>query len=157
MGIRFSRLVRSGYQSDIGDRFAADRAVRAKASTDRMVFMSHKTGDRQAASVAQHIALRHKVEVYMAEWDDEVDTDSIELPDYIMKTIRASNGFLVNVTSAITDSMWIGYEIGGAHALGTVRAKIMYTSVNRLPSVVGVLKTLRSQNELDSWIITCIL
>ena len=119
--------------------------------------MSHKTGDRQAASVAQHIAQRHRVEVYMAEWDDEVDTDSIELPDYIMKTIRASNAFLVNVTSAISHSMWIGYEIGGAHALGTIRAKIMYTSVYRLPSVVGALETLRSQTELDRWIISNVL
>ena len=115
--------------------------------------MSHKTGDWQAVSVAQYIAQRHRVEVYMAEWDDQVDTDSVELPDYIMKSIRESNGFLVNVTSAIADSMWIGYEIGGAHAMGKSRAKIMYESVYRLPSVVGALETLRGQNELDLWII----
>ena len=153
MGIRFTRLVRSGYQADIQSRSIADGVVSAKAATDRMVFMSHKTGDSQAASVAQYIAQRHGVEVYMVEWDDQVDTDSIELPDHIMKSIRKSDGFLVNVTHAIVNSMWIGYEIGGAHAMGKSRAKIMYDSVYSLPSVVSALETLRSQSELDRWVV----
>ena len=34
-----------------------------------------------------------------------------------MRAIQNSNGFLVNVIAEIAVSMWIGYEIGGAHAM----------------------------------------
>ena len=88
----------------------------------------------------------------MAEWDDEVYGDSTALPDHIMKAIRQSNGFLVNVIAEIAVSMWIGYEIGGAHAMGKSRAKIMYAQVPRLPSGVGALSSLRNRGELDRWV-----
>lgn len=78
--------------------------------------------------------------------------DSDNLPDHIMRAIRKSDGFLVNVVADIAVSMWIGYEIGGAHAMEKSRAKIMYRQVGRLPSVVGALETLRNRNELDRWI-----
>ena len=90
----------------------------------------------------------------MTEWDDDVQGDSTELPDHIMTAIKKSDGFLVNVISEIAVSMWIGYEIGGAHAMEKSRAKIMYNEVRRLPSVVGALRSLRSRNELDLWILT---
>ena len=41
-----------------------------------MVFMSHKTGDDQAEREAKRITRQHRVEVYMAEWDDDVVGDS---------------------------------------------------------------------------------
>ena len=119
--------------------------------------MSHKTGDGQAVVEARHIAQTYRVQVYMAEWDDNVEGDSNRLPDYIMTAIRKSNGFLVNVIAEIAVSMWIGYEIGGAHAMQKDRAKIMYRDVGRLPSVVGALTSLRSRRELDTWIRTHIL
>lgn len=92
----------------------------------------------------------------MAEWDDDVQGDSSRLPDHIMTAIRKSDGFLVNVITQIRESMWVGYEIGGAHAMEKLRAKIMYTEVSRLPSVVGTLKPLRNRTELDIWIRTII-
>ena len=118
-----------------------------------MVFMSHKTGDVKAVAEAQYIAERHRIEVYIAEWDDEIYGDSNALPAHIMQAIRKSDGFLVNVIADIAVSMWIGYEIGGAHAMEKSRAKIMYNYVRRLPSVVGALRSLRNRGELDQWII----
>ena len=156
MAIRFNRLVRPG-QPDIQNRFLAEDVVRSKTATDAMVFMSHKTGDDRAEKEARYISDRHKVKVYMAEWDDSVDGDSNQLPDHIMDSIRKSEGFLVNVIPAISVSMWVGYEIGGAHAMRKARAKIMYTEVGRLPSVVGALTSLRSRVALDRWITTNVL
>ena len=95
---------------------------------------------------------QHAVSVYMAEWDDRVDSDSMELPDYIMGAIRSSSGFLVNVTAAIAASMWIGYEIGEAHAMELSRAKIMTNRVPTLPSVVAALDSLSGCSALDHWI-----
>ena len=117
-----------------------------------MVFMSHKTGDRQAEREAQYISLMHRVMVYMAEWDDHVQTDSDQLPDHIMTAIRKCDGFLVNVSAEIAVSMWIGYEIGGAHAMQKPRARIMHEWITDLPSVVNVLERLRDRYELDRWI-----
>ena len=151
MAIRFNRLVQPG-EPDIKTRMLADAVVRSKAATDKIVFMSHKTGDAQAEKEAKHISEKHKVKVYMAEWDDSVDGDSNELPDHIMESIRKSNGFLVNVIAEIAVSMWIGYEIGGAHAMEKSRAKIMYADVGHLPSVVRALDSLRDRETLDSWI-----
>ena len=156
MAIRFNMLVRP-HQLDTQNRFVAESVVRKKAASDTMVFMSHKTGDIQAVAEAQYIARKHEVGVYMAEWDDDVCGDSNELPDYIMSAIRKSDGFLVNVIAEIAVSMWIGYEIGGAHAMEKSRAKIMYNEVRRLPSVVGALEALRSRSALDRWIVTKVL
>ena len=117
-----------------------------------MVFMSHKTGDKQAESDAEYIAQTHGVQVYVAEWDDQVDGDSKELPDYIMNAIRESDAFLVSVIEEIRISMWIGYEIGGAHALQKSRARIMHNYVRSLPSVVEALESLWTRDGLDLWI-----
>ena len=153
MAIKFNKLIRPGYFTTY-DRFLAESAVNSRSVSDKMVFMSHKTGDSKAEKVAEYISDNHRVQVYMAEWDDAVQGDSNELPNHIMTAIRKSDGFLVNVIAQIRESMWIGYEIGGAHAMGKSRAKFMYTEVSRLPSVVSALKTLRSWNELDIWIRT---
>ena len=156
MAIRFNRLVRPG-QPDLQSRVLAEAVLRSKAATDTMVFMSHKTGDDQAETEAKYIASKHEVKVYMAEWDGYVDGDSNQLPDHIMDAIRRSDGFLVNVIAGIAVSMWIGYEIGGAHAMRKSRAKIMYREVGRLPSVVGALTSLCSRGALDRWITTNVL
>ena len=155
MEIRFNKLVRPD-QPDIEIRSVAEDVVRSKtaAAGDTMVFMSHKTGDVQAEIEAEYIASKHRVKVYMAEWDGGVVGDSNQLPDYIMNAIRKSDGFLVHVIAEIVESMWIGYEIGGAHAMNKFRAKIMYKAVGRLPSVVGALESLGSRNALDRWIVT---
>ena len=156
MAIRFNTLVRPD-QSAIRTRFAVDSFLSTKDARDAMVFMSHKTGDSRAQSEATYIAQRHGVHVYMAEWDDEVDGDSPVLPDYIMNAIRQSNGFLVNVRPDIKASMWIGYEIGGAHAMQKRRASIMYDVVYGLPSVVAALAKLSTRAALDRWITTNVL
>ena len=155
MAIKFNRLIRPGYMSTY-DRSVAESAVNLKSVRDTLVFMSHKTGDLKAVAEAEYISVEHRVQVYMAEWDDDVQGDSSRLPDHIMTAIRKSDGFLVNVIAQIRESMWIGYEIGGAHAMEKLRAKIMYTEVSRLPSVVGALKPLRNRTELDIWIRTII-
>jgi len=152
MAIRFNRLVRPG-QADTRERYLAESYLRRKSVSDTMIFMSHKTGDEKAEATARYIAEKHQIKVYMAEWDDEIYGDSNALPDHIMQAIRKSNGFLVNVIAEIVVSMWIGYEIGGAHAMEKSRAKIMYNDVRRLPSVVRALRSLRNRNELDQWII----
>ena len=153
MAIRFNKFFNPG-RAAVLNRSSADSSVHAMDSGDRMVFMSHKSGDRQAEEHAQYIMQRHGVSVYMVEWDDHVDSDSTELPDYIMTAIRRSSAFLVNVTAAIAVSMWIGYEIGGAHAMGKSRAKIMFSLVPDLPSVVAALDSLRDRFALDQWIAT---
>ena len=151
MAIMFNRLIRPGL-GDTRERVLAESYLNLKSAADTMVFLSHKTGDAKAEVEARYIADKHRVQVYMAEWDDEVYGDSSALPDHIMKAIRQSDGFLVNVIAEIAVSMWIGYEIGGAHAMGKSRAKIMYGQVRRLPSVVGALRSLRNRGELDRWI-----
>ena len=151
MALRFNRLIRPNLpDTTYSDR--AERIVTAKSAGDIMVFMSHKTGDAQAETIAKDIANRHKIEIYMAEWDDTVQTGSIDLPEHIMRAIRKSDGFLVNVIAEIAVSMWIGYEIGGAHAMHKPRAKIMYAPVPRLPSVVSALASLTDQYAVDQWI-----
>ena len=151
MSIRFSGLIRPG-QGIVRSRYAADIWVGIKDASTAMVFMSHKTGDKQAEMEAEYIAQAHGVQVYMAEWDDRIAGDSQELPDYIMNAIRESDGFLVSVIEEIRISMWIGYEIGGAHALQKSRARIMHNSVHSLPSVVAALESLWTRNALDLWI-----
>ncbi|WP_419856631.1 hypothetical protein [Candidatus Palauibacter irciniicola] len=156
MSVRFNRLVRpDGTHTTY--RPIANRELLSKKISDKMIFMSHKTGDEQAAGVAYYISKKHGIHVYMAEWDDNVEDDSSELPDYIMDEIRRSDGLLVHVIAAIALSMWIGYEIGGAHALEKKRAKVMYREIHGLPSVVGALERLGNRDELDRWIIRNVL
>ena len=151
MAIRFNKLIR--LQATTLSLSEAGQAVRSKtAASPEMVFMSHKTGDRQAEEEAKYINRRHRVEVYLVEWDDNTEDNSDRLPEHIMDAIRKSDGFLVHVIAEIAVSMWIGYEIGGAHAMGKSRAKIMYNRVSRLPSVVNVLESLHSRIALDLWI-----
>ena len=156
MALRFNRIVQTD-QREIRSRMIAENVLSLKTARDKILFMSHKTGDDQAVAEARYIARIYRVQVYMAEWDDNVDGDSNQLPDYIMSAIRKSDGFLVNVIAEIAVSMWIGYEIGGAHAMQKDRAKVMYSDVGRLPSVVAALTSLRNRRELDWWIKTYIL
>ena len=153
MPVIFNKLVRPGF-AETRNMYSAENVVVAKTASDKMVFMSHKTGDLQAEREANYISEKHRLLVYMTEWDDDVQGDSSELPNQIMAAIRKSDGFLVNVIAEIAISMWIGYEIGGAHAMEKSRAKIMYRKIYRLPSVVGALASLISRDELDQWIRT---
>ena len=131
---------------DSADRFFSSRPGYA------VIFMSHKTGDTQAEREATRISKEHKIGVYMAEWDKNIVGDSEEMPEYIMNAIRNCRAFLVHVDSSISDSMWIGYEIGGAHVMHKQRAKIMYKKVFDLPSVVKTLKSLEDTYDVDKWI-----
>ena len=131
--------------------------IHLKATGERMVFMSHKTSDTSTDNEARYITNQHGIWVYMAEWDDNVCGDSNELPNLIMNSISKSDGFLVNVSAKIAISMWIGYEIGGAHAMQKPRAKIIYNDVRRLPSVVKALSSLRNGHELVQWTNTMFL
>ena len=154
MALRFNKLFRPELQiiQDHAFRAQADSALSAMTAIDKLVFMSHKTGDWSAENEARHIVSTHRVAVYLAEWDDNVQGDSNQLPDYIMNAIRRSNGFLVNVSATIGASMWIGYEIGGAHAMGKSRARRMHAFIAPLPSVVGALDPLHDRAALDRWI-----
>lgn len=116
------------------------------------VFISHKTNDPDSEDLARYITRMHGVITYLAEWDPNVIADSPSLPDYIMREIQRSRGFLVNVRPEITISMWVGYEIGGAHAHQVPRAKIMFKPVIGIPSVVESLESLRNLQDLDGWI-----
>ena len=156
MPIRFDTLIRRG-QPATRSRSEADIFLNTKDASATVVFMSHKTGDSRAELEARYIAQTHGVNVYMAEWDEDVDGDSPVLPDHIMKAIKQSNGFLVHVRPDIGASMWIGYEIGGAHAMQKRRARIMYSTVYDLPSVVAALERLPNRDALDRWITTNIV
>ena len=155
MALEFSKLIyREGmYEYNVA---SVESLLRTKMSYDRLVFMSHKMGDKKAEDEAKYINREHDVWVYMAEWDDKLQKDTSELPKKIMDVIKISNGFLVHVIEEIKNSMWIGYEIGGAHASNKKSAKIMYNyngdSVYELPSVVKALYPLDSKYELDNWI-----
>ena len=71
-----------------------------------------------------------------------------------MTHIRTSHGFLVSVRPQIAISMWVGYEVGGAHAHGVPRAKLLFDATHGMPTVVEALDPLRSRPELDAWITT---
>jgi len=151
MSVRFRRIV--GLTDGTELRYAQAPRSSYAAATDTIVFLSHKTNDPTATKVATYINQVHHAIVYVAEWDDDVPHDQQgSLPRYLMDRIRECNGFLVNVNSTITMSMWIGYEIGGAHAFSKTRAKFMPTYVPRLPSVLDDLRRLSSYTALDSWI-----
>ena len=134
------------------ESYRYNNELRASMRSDPIVFISHKTGDQNAEQLAREITRTHKVVTYLAEWDDNVEGDSVELPDYIMNVISNSKGFLVCVRQSITYSMWIGYEIGGAHANDISSAKTNFQQVRNLPSVLEVLESLESRAELDDWI-----
>ena len=172
--IAFKRIVLGkDARSDIVERDRAERIVNALRSEGpyalqrfyltfgqieklrKVVFMSHKTNDRDAEREARYISSKHNVAVYMAEWDGGTQNpNSLALPAYIMQAIGTSCGFLVHVIVEIATSMWIGYEVGVAHALDTPRARITYNAGQRLtlPAVVGALPSLDDRNALDSWI-----
>ena len=114
--------------------------------------MSHKTGDIQAETEAKRIREKHRVDVFLAEWDENITHDTDELPEYIMDAIKDSDAFLVHVIEQIKTSMWIGYEIGGAHAMSKARARIMSKSVINLPSVVRALPRLDNALAVDNWV-----
>lgn len=151
MAIRFNRLIRPGMQ-DTYASYVAENYLNTKSTVETMVFLSHKTGDTKAVGEANYIVQEDGVRVYMAEWDDNVHGESTDFPAYIMRAIGKCDGFLLNVIPEIGSSLWIGYEIGGAHAMGKTQAKIMYESVVSLPSVVNALLSLRDRGELDRWI-----
>ena len=151
MAIKFNRLIRPDLP-DTTNWLPVGIDMLYKSATEPMIFMSHKTGDRQAEQEANYISNQHGVQVYMVEWDDNIQGDSNELPYYIMFAIRKSDGFLVNVIPNLAVSMWVGYEIGVAHAMEKPSAKIMYSQMLGLPSVVGALSTLHSRSGLDRWI-----
>ena len=165
--IRFNRIVLGdGEDSDIRDRAEADELVRVLLRGDayrvsqgqlvsRIVFMSHKTGDLDAEKEARYIGSKHNVAVYMAEWDPNIQNPTcLRLPGYILRVIKASLGFLVHVIEDITHSMWVGYEVGVAHAFGTPRARITFNAspAPALPAVVKALQPLKNHAKLDSWI-----
>ena len=130
----------------------AEDTIQKQSRQRRKVFISHKTNDVHAENLAKYITRKHRVITYLAEWDPNVHADSPTLPDYIMRHIRTSQGFLVSVRPQIAISMWVGYEIGGAHAYSVPRAKIMFTRATGLPSVVEALPPLANHDELDVWI-----
>ena len=172
--IAFKRIILGeDARSDIGDRDRAEKIVNALRSEEpyalqrlnlppaqveklrKFVFMSHKTNDWAAEREARYISSKHNVAVYMAEWDGGIQNpNSLALPAYIMHAIGASCGFLVHVILEIGTSMWIGYEVGVAHALDTRRARITYNAGQRLtlPAVVGALPSLDDRTALDWWI-----
>ena len=126
--------------------------LRASFTTDPILFISHRTGDRHAEVLAEEITSNHKVTTYLVEWDDTVQGDSVELPNYIMNVISKCKGFLVCVQQDIGYSMWVGYEIGGAYAYNVSRAKVNFVYARNLPSVLEILESLTSQSQLDNWI-----
>ena len=154
MAIAFNLLMVPGFEEVRGyqSRGLAQERISGLQAGTRLVFMSHKTGDRSAEAEARYIMVTHRVAVYLAEWDSNVAGDAPSLPDYIMNAIRRSQGFLVNVIGSIGSSMWVGYEIGGAHAVEKPRARIDYQNVTGLPSVVLALARLSSRARLDAWI-----
>ena len=147
----FNKLIVHDRRADIVSAYYADNFF-ARNPEYLVIFMSHKTGDTQAEREARRISEKHEVEVYMAEWDKSIEGDSKELPEHIMKAIRSCRAFLVHVVSAIANSMWIGYELGGAHAMQKQRAKITYQKVCDLPSVVEALESLDDTYAVDQWI-----
>ena len=128
--------------------------VQRQVRSRKKIFISHKTNDSHAEALALYITQKHRLVTYLAEWDPNANPSSPTLPDYIMTQIRTSRGFLVSVRPQIAISMWVGYEIGGAHAHGVPRAKLVFSAVGSMPSVVEALHALRSRQQLDAWITT---
>lgn len=153
MGVRFSGFVSGSTGAAVSFSNVRGELRKSRILGTKLLFLSHKTNDPTAEALAEAIGKDGGVDVYMAEWDDNltVDSGNEALPPYIMEHIRRSDGFLVNANEAIRVSMWVGYEIGGAHALQKQRAKFMRRQVT-LPSVVAVLKTLDSYHKVIEWV-----
>ena len=151
--VRFNRAFYPDYTGSAGEiKSAAVASSHRQATRGQQIFISHKTNDPQVEDLARYITIQHGIITYLAEWDPNVWHDSLALPDYIMREIRNSQGFLVKVRPQIAISMWVGYEIGGAHAHGVPSAKMMFSHVSGMPSVVEALKSLMSYPDLDNWI-----
>ena len=157
--VRFNRAFFPDYTSTAREAksAAAHASFKSQATGRQQVFISHTTNDSQAEEVARHITSQHGIVTYLAEWDPNVRHDSPELPDYIMHEIQTSHGFLVNVRPQIAISMWVGYEIGGAHAHRVPSAKMTFSHVPGMPSVVEALKSLMGYQDLDDWIRSYVL
>ena len=150
--VRFNKAFYPDPTGTIQETAEFTASVQRQASGRRKVFISHKTNDPHAEELAQYITRQHGIVTYLAEWDPGVNPNSPTLPDYIMDHIRTSQGFLVSVRPQIAISMWVGYEIGGAHAHRVPRAKMVFDPVPAMPSVLEAIRALRSRSELDSWI-----
>ncbi|MDE0106919.1 MAG: hypothetical protein OXN96_03875 [Bryobacterales bacterium] len=151
--VRFNTAFYPGDAGSVRETKSASNASAQRLTAGgRQVFISHKTDDSQAEEVARYITTQHGIITYLAEWDPNVRHDSLALPDYIMREIQISDGFLVNVRPQIAISMWVGYEIGGAHAHEVPSAKMMFSHVTGMPSVVEALKSLKDYPDLDDWI-----
>lgn len=150
MGVRFHRLV--GVANEYELRHAQLSRSSYYPSIGKLVFLSHKTNDPTADALAELISRNYGATVYMAEWDDDMPDSQGTLPSYLMEKIRECDGFLVNVSSKIAVSMWIGYEIGGAHALSKSRAKYFPTHIPHLPSVLDDLRKLSDPTTLEHWV-----
>ena len=156
--VRFNRAFYRDYTGTAREATSATHASSERQATGRQqVFISHKTNDSQAEEVARYITTQHGIITYLAEWDPNVGYDSLALPDYIMREIQISDGFLVNVRPQIAISMWVGYEIGGAHAHRVPSAKMTFSHVPGMPSVVEALKSLMGYQDLDDWIRSYVL
>ena len=151
--VRFNRAFFPDATGTVRETASFTASVQRQASGRNKVFISHKTNDRHAEELAQYITRRHRIVTYLAEWDPSANPNSPTLPDHIMHHIRTSQGFLVSVRPQIAISMWVGYEIGGAHAHGVPRAKMVFNPVPAMPSVLEAIPALRSRPELDAWII----
>ena len=152
MGIKFNLFLRFDGENIHRSQLAEDIVKTAEYQSIIQIFLSHKTGDPEAENIARYIQKKHRVNVYVAEWDDNVYGDSNHLPSYIMNIIKLTDGFLVNATRQVKDSMWIGYEVGGAHASEKIMAKTIFEYCPELPSVVSALRSLKNYEELDKWI-----
>ena len=151
--VQFSNLVVDGIITQTKD-YPITAGQQYVDSELKRIFMSHKTGDTAAESEAKRITKTHRVIVYMAEWDPGVTPSSNKLPDYLLRHIHISHGFLVHVSRPISISMWVGYEIGGAHAFGVKRARVEKSSAGLLPTVLSALEKLSNNYEVDQWIRT---
>ena len=150
--VRFNRAFYPDATGTVRETAEFTASVRRQVSGRKKVFISHKTNDPHAEELAQYITRRHHIVTYLAEWDPGVNPNSPTLPDYIMDHIRTSQGFLVSVRPQIAISMWVGYEIGGAHAHRVPRAKMVFDPVHAMPSVLEAIRALHTRSELDSWI-----
>lgn len=152
MGIHFNRLV-NGPTYQTRSIVEASDSIRGKATSTKVIFLSHKTEDSaNAEALGEYIYNTYGAWAYLTKWDDNVESDDVALPDYIMYRIRACNGLLVSVTTRISVSMWVGYEIGGAHAMQKNLARYMHYNLPILPSVVAALPSIESYADLGNWI-----
>ena len=152
MGIHFNMLI-GGPTHETRSISEAGDSIRGKTTSTKTIFLSHKTEDSaNAEALGEFIYNTYRVWVYLTKWDDNVESDGVELPNYIMYQIRACNGLLVSVTTRISVSMWVGYEIGGAHAMQKNLARYMHDDLPTLPSVVAALPPLESYSDLGNWI-----